>query len=654
MSTYLHPGVYIEEFAPGAPIEGVGTSTAAFIGVAQRGPVEATRLTSWDAFRATYGEPLDELYAGGARAWLGASVKGFFENGGTACWIVRASSGTFANAKLNTRNNPHDATIVVTAKTEGVAGNGLQITVADRNSINVALGANLLVHRTAAPVNVTGWPDPRTIKVASNAAFQKGDFVTLKKAAKTVSVIVDSVSGTDTIGFAAPLADDYSGAGGTIRTADIIPGTKQIRVDVPAGKQLRRIVFAGSTVVVDSGGTLEYRTVESVGTDSIVLRDGLTSTHVLTADVEIASADFDVLVVDSATSRSELFTGLGMDSAHPSWFGSVSSTLVTLAPPTVPPGGTITDPRPQAQTTNVSPGADDDRGSAWSALESDPSTQLEALEPIDEVAIVAIPGASKLTSQLPIVGHCERMGDRVAVIDPPFGQMPTQVAGLAPTLSGGTDRGFGALYYPWIQIVDPTSKKLTFWPPSAHVAGVYARTDAARGVFKAPANTTVLGAYGVELKLTDADQDLLNPAGVNAFRLPPAGGAPRIFGARTTSTTANKAWMYVNIRRLFNWLEESIAEGIAWAVFEPNDERLWKKLDRTITAFLTEAQHDGAIFGEKPADGFYVRIDEALNPASERSLGRLHIEIGVMPVYPAEFIVVRIGIWDGGSAVTEG
>lgn len=235
---------------------------------------------------------------------------------------------------------------------------------------------------------------------------------------------------------------------------------------------------------------------------------------------------------------------------------------------------------------------------------------------------------------------------------PPAGQTPTQVAALAPGLSG-TDRGSAALYYPWIRVTDAASKQLRYWPPSAHVAGVYARTDAERGVFKAPANTTVAGAVGVELRLTDADQDLLNPAGVNAFRLPPAGGAPRIFGARTTSTTLNKSWMYVNIRRLFNFLEESIAEGISWAVFEPNDERLWKKLDRTITAFLSEQQRNGAIFGSKPAEGFYVRIDEALNPPAERMAGRLHIEIGVMPVFPAEFVIVRIGIWDGGSDVAE-
>jgi phage tail sheath protein FI len=266
--------------------------------------------------------------------------------------------------------------------------------------------------------------------------------------------------------------------------------------------------------------------------------------------------------------------------------------------------------------------------------------------------MVAIPGASATTAQLPLIGHCELLHDRVAILDPPPGSPVTAVAALAPGLSS-TDNGFGALYYPWIQITDPATKQPAFWPPSGHMAGVYARTDAAVGVWKAPANTSVLGAFGLERKLTDADQDLLNPAGVNAFRLPPAGGAPRVWGARTTSASLNASWMYISIRRFFNWAEESIAEGIRWAVFEPNDERLWAKLNRSITGFLTQAQADGAIFGSKPAEGFYVRIDKALNPFTELEAGRLHIEIGIQPVYPAEFIVVRIGIWDGGSSVTE-
>ena len=124
-----------------------------------------------------------------------------------------------------------------------------------------------------------------------------------------------------------------------------------------------------------------------------------------------------------------------------------------------------------------------------------------------------------------------------------------------------------------------------------------------------------------------------------------------VWGARTTATDKN--WQYVNIRRLFLYLEESIQEGIRWGLFEPNNLQLWQKLNRSITEFLLRVWRDGALFGATPKEAFYVRIDEALNPPSERALGRLTIEIGVKPSYPAEFIIVRIGIWQGGSGVSE-
>jgi phage tail sheath protein FI len=191
-------------------------------------------------------------------------------------------------------------------------------------------------------------------------------------------------------------------------------------------------------------------------------------------------------------------------------------------------------------------------------------------------------------------------------------------------------------------------------PPSGHVAGLYARIDNNRGVHKAPAGTeaTLNGVLGVEKLLSDTEQGDLNMTyGINVVRVFQTGGRAIVWGARTTAT--NKNWQYVNIRRLFLFLEESIQEGIRWAVFEPNNLELWQKLKRTISAFLAQQWRDGALFGETEKDAFYVRVDEALNPPDQRALGRLTIEIGVKPSYPAEFIVVRIGIWQGGSDVTE-
>jgi hypothetical protein len=171
-------------------------------------------------------------------------------------------------------------------------------------------------------------------------------------------------------------------------------------------------------------------------------------------------------------------------------------------------------------------------------------------------------------------------------------------------------------------------------------------------VHKAPANEIVNGALAVERSMSDIEQGQLNLEGIDVIRVFNNGGRPVVWGARTTATDLN--WQYVNIRRLFIFLEQSIEVGIRWAVFEPNNPALWQKLRRTITAFLTQVWRDGALFGTKADEAFYVRIDDVLNPFSEQALGRLHLEIGVRPSYPAEFIIVRIGIWDGGSDVTEG
>lgn len=222
------------------------------------------------------------------------------------------------------------------------------------------------------------------------------------------------------------------------------------------------------------------------------------------------------------------------------------------------------------------------------------------------------------------------------------------------------------MYYPWI-LVPPAppppgspppvvAPPNLLMPPSGHVAGLYARIDNSRGVHKAPAGleANLQGTIGVEAMLSDTEQGLLNITyGVNVIRVF-KGAQPTVWAARTTAVVAgNTNWQYVNIRRLFLFLEASISEGIRFAVFEPNNLELWGKLKRSIMAFLTKVWRDGALFGATAKEAFYVRIDDALNPPDQMALGILTIEIGVRPAYPAEFIVVRIGIWDGGSAITE-
>ena len=183
---------------------------------------------------------------------------------------------------------------------------------------------------------------------------------------------------------------------------------------------------------------------------------------------------------------------------------------------------------------------------------------------------------------------------------------------------------------------------------------MYARSDVNRGVHKAPANEPVNGVLDVSHRVTEGEHGILNENHVNAIRLYP-NRAPMVFGARTRADEANNlAWRYVNVRRLLSYIEHSIVDGIQWAIFEPNNTGLWKSLDRTITEFLTRVWQSGALFGTTAPEAFYVKIDDELNPPSEMADGKLTIEIGVAPVKPAEFVIIRIGQWDGGSAVSEG
>lgn len=266
---------------------------------------------------------------------------------------------------------------------------------------------------------------------------------------------------------------------------------------------------------------------------------------------------------------------------------------------------------------------------------------LSAFEAIDEIALVAAPGATDAEVHGALVAHCEKVGDRFAILD---GQATGDFD--PETIQADTpNSGYAAMYYPRIEVFDPASKERIYVPPSGHVAGIYARVDTERGVHKAPANAVVRGALGLEHRLSRADQEGLNPAGINAIR--ELNGNIVVWGARTLGGDANGEWKHVNIRRLFLFLRESIDEGTQWVVFEPNDTALWAKITRNVTAFLTNVWRSGALFGNSPAEAFYVRCDASTNPPEVRELGQVVCEIGVAVTRPAEFVVFRISQWAG-------
>jgi phage tail sheath protein FI len=654
-----YPGVYVDEFTPASPIEGVSTSVAAFIGLTQQGPPRVpTRIQSFDDFLTIFGghAPSDPV------RYMPLSVEGFFRNGGTDCVIIRASNAVPAH--LDLVDAAGDAVIHVVAKTEGAAGANVKVTVAATSNLKDALnavgGGNALKAATSPARTITALsaPDRRTLTVAAGQAddFMPDDRVVISKGADKVTAVVARAS-NDTIALTQGIPGAVDFTGGKVQIDDIAAGDKTVRVKIPANFRLPAAVPAGTLVTIADNTNSEQISVASVTADALTFARPLTNPYDKSAGFGISSLEFTLTVADNA-GHTEVFAGLSTGPQHPRyWSSAVASNFVTLTnPPVIPTNGDI---RPAViAATPLGGVVQDDPTTSWNDLLGDPNPYLDLLAARDEVSIVAIPGATTTVAQAAIVAHCEAQYDRVAVLDSiptdPHTSLPAEVQKVSDqrlTVTGN-NLGFAALYYPWIVVNDPVLKQTVAWPPSGHIAGVYAKTDATRGVHKAPANMAIVGAVGLTRRLSDQQQGPLNLDGIDILRILPGQGVPVVWGARTT-TTENRNWQYINIRRLFTYLEESIATGIRGSVFEPNDLGLWQRLNRTITDFLTRTWRDGALFGATAKDAFYVRIDEALNPVSTQKLGRLYIEIGVRPVYPAEFIIVRIGIWDGGSSVSE-
>lgn len=550
MPEYLSPGVYVEEVDRGPkPIEGVGTAMAVFVGFTEKAQLaeqidgetithdllgKAQLVTNWSQYAERFGG-----FAQGA--YLPHSVYGYFQNGGTRCYVL--SIKTIPKAQASLLNNEGKPQLVVRAKQAGFDGLKLRVRV-----------------------------DAAQLPAAPE---KKG------KAAKDAEG-----------GEVAPTVSPEGGSGAFTLTVE-------------------------KEKTTGGWATLEAR--EATLTE-VALEGGRKQIGVAFKDNK-APQFIDVLVADA------------------------TAALATLAP------------RSQQQALGLeshaltAPVTSDFQG------EVTERTGVEGLEAIDDITMVVVPDlmtvppGAKLdlntvkAVQTMIIAHCERLGDRVAILDAPPNMSPQAIKKWRMD-TAGYDSSYAALYYPWVEINDPVTNRPINIPPSGHIAGVWARSDNTRGVHKAPANEVVRGATGLSYGVTKGEQDTLNPFGINCIRAFPGMGI-RVWGARTL--TSNPAWRYLNVRRLFNFVEKSIEGGTQWVVFEPNEPRLWGRVRRDVTAFLTTVWRDGALFGGSPSEAFYVKCDEELNPPESRDLGRLVIEIGLAPVKPAEFVIFRISQWAPGS-----
>ncbi len=291
---------------------------------------------------------------------------------------------------------------------------------------------------------------------------------------------------------------------------------------------------------------------------------------------------------------------------------------------------------------------------------------LYAFDDCDDMALHACPGLS-YSQQREMLEHCETRKDRFAILDGP-------VVSLGDMDIPASDKGYGSMYVPWVRITKPSwysgeqeiavpsalRRKLikpdrneVYAPPSGHVAGLFARVDSERGVHKAPANEVLMGITGLTQIINRIEQGQYNDRGINVIRVFKDRGI-RVWGARTLATKSDPSWKYVNVRRLFIMIEQSILQGMQWAVFEPNDKFLWSKLSRDVRAYLMRVWRSGALFGNTPEEAFYVKCDSETNPRYLIDAGQVNVQVGISPVKPAEFVVFAIGQWDGGALIDEG
>lgn len=434
----------------------------------------------------------------------------------------------------------------------------------------------------------------------------------------------------------------------------------------PAGQGVRRVrlagggtslrvggtgrLYLGAVTQLDTGDALTTLRVTAID-DDLVTFDAPTPVPVFeTARLGLVEATVDTRFDDPAGgSVTETFRGLRLLGTDPAGVAGVLAARSRLVRATTLPDLSDDPAAFPTPATGSWLTLADDGDDAYDGLTvadfvgtdggSGQRTGIVALEDIDEVSVCAVPGVWAGTVQSALVTHCEQLHDRFALLDPQDG---LDIEGIQ-TFREVFDTKYAALYYPWLVVTDPvTATGALEVPPSGHLAGIYARVDNERGVHKAPANVVVRGIRltdGIAQDVTKRHQDLLNPKGINAIRFFPGLGQ-RVWGARTLSS--DTSWKYVNVRRLFLFLEESIEEGTQWVVFEPNDEALWALVRQTVANFLTTVWRSGALAGTTADEAFFVACDRSTMTEDDLANGRLICVIGVAPVYPAEFVIFRI------------
>ncbi|MCP3137368.1 phage tail sheath family protein [Pyxidicoccus xibeiensis] len=654
MPEYLAPGVFVEETSfRSKSIEGVSTTTTGFVGPTRYGPVdlEPELVTSVVEFERIYGNRRQLAFKtiGSLHNYTWHAVRAFFEEGGKRLYISRVyrKPGDTTYTGLDSTIDLGGGTTVATEYADGHARTLLDLTAANK--------AETLALTARYPGSAGNFRVRFSLRVGQNVlSFDAGAPRVGALLPRDVVLIRDIRSPISSpVGSGEPyLAEwDEDAQDWRFTKGDSSPITSILLSSITEGDGYEIRVITAAVTVIPTDDPASAQTWDGLALDPAHTRAGAEDS---------LSARFGYDAADTAKNRDvpiiisvqDLTDGLGVLQAF------LDASLAS--PPMSPPLDTaLEDPdSPESQRSlevllkggsdGVRPTADEYKGQQ--IVNTTRKTGLVQFEDLEDISIVAAPGstfgyengygndAASIINLL--ISHAQRMKYRIAVLDSGNGQTLSQVRALRAKI----DSSHAALYYPWVKVLDPVTRQPIFLPPSGFVAGIYARNDVNRAVYKAPANEVVNLALGFEFSLSKAQQEVLNPEGINAFRFF-EGRGNRLWGARTTSS--DPEWKYVNLRRYFAYLERSIDKGTQWAVFEPNGEQLWANVRRTIEDFMLNEWQAGALLGDKPEKAYFVKCDRSTMSQNDLDNGRLVCLIGVAPLRPAEFVIFRIGQWTG-------
>ncbi len=666
MATYLTPGVYYQRVDASPPtITAIRTDIAGFVGIAVRGPVDtAIPVESFRQFQAQFG-----TFAG--VGFLAYTVRAFFENGGRRCWIVRVASGdpvggaAPAAAVVRSATTPPRDILSISASSPGVWGDNLSVTVQE-------------THR-AQTVTIPGPMQTGFSVVDSTNGFERASLVRLSQpGAPSILKVVSDVDGLNQalvwlndkparrMVYDTPIGGFDLNRPVLIESVEYTLLVAELGVPValyenlsliPENENYAPAVLVPLTIPVDSDPaqtlppiphpivvedlrpdfaelaltrTLETLDVPPAPVPLILGRDGLS----LLTTYEFIGEESDPL--DSDEIKKTKTRGLRvLEAVNEVAMVAVPDIHIQpfLLPESAPIAPCIPDPcLPTAIPPAVAPAPVE-------------STELPPV--FSDAAIAQVEAA--------LVEHCENLGDRIAILDPPLSASGNDQLGLGAVIAWRRrfDSKYAALYYPWGCVVDPLQSVTSITrdiPPSGHVAGQYAASDFAVGVHKAPANTPLTWIQDVTVPLNSKQHGVLNSGGINVLRALPGRGL-RIMGARTVSSDPD--WMFVNVRRLIMMIEKAIYKSTQWAVFEPNNSVIQASLRLSLTSFLISLWQKGGLAGATAAEAFFVKCDPSNNPPDQTDIGMLLAQVGVSPSYPFEFVVLRVGRVDNQFEVTE-